>query len=213
MKNINEFSNKVIVKDFIFNSQLHRIAILRETVYKKGSIEFTGNFNCVLIVENEGTRFGKLNLAYGGGQLAFIEKDLAKQIFNVLKHAVDSSSIGDSPVELNMNFPYYFTIKEFTLKGIIHTMVVIEELYPDDDGLDFTGSFDCMINSTTDGLRHFMLAPRVDDSWVCEDGDDCPPDILVALDAIIKEKKGKAPFDLESVEALIATQRLHELEW
>ena len=85
-----------------------------------------------------------------------------------------------------VKMPYKFTVKSFEYNGIEYTVAISPELYPDEDGLDFTGNYIGILISSKKGTSNFELFPDAHTRWASEPkGID--PGIIDELDKIINE--------------------------
>ena len=84
------------------------------------------------------------------------------------------------------HFPYNFTIRDFTYNNVQYRVALTPELYPDEDGLDFTGNYCCVLISSAKGTKLFELLADPDKRWESEPkGVD--PGLIDELDKIIQE--------------------------
>ncbi|MES2429292.1 MAG: hypothetical protein V4556_00045 [Bacteroidota bacterium] len=81
------------------------------------------------------------------------------------------------------HFPYYFTEKYFEYNGMPHRVVLTPELYPEDDGLDFTGKYYGILIGNR-GTRAFEIVPDDFITWV-EEGRDL--ELAEIISTIIKK--------------------------
>lgn len=65
---------------------------------------------------------------------------------------------------------YNFTVRDFEIDGIPCRVALIPELYPDDGGLDFTGSYTGILLTDQTGTKNFRLEPddEAEYKWVAE---------------------------------------------
>ena len=82
--------------------------------------------------------------------------------------------------------PYDFTLREFTYNGAQYKVALTPELYPDDEDLDFTGNWLCLLISSKKGTKSFQLKVDPHLKWQSEPkGMD--PGLIDELDNIIQE--------------------------
>jgi len=85
--------------------------------------------------------------------------------------------------------PYKFIERHFSYNETDYKVVLTAELYPVDEGLDFTGRYLGLLISSKKGTKSFELEPDEHLRWISEPkGMD--PDIIDELDKIIQELRG-----------------------
>ena len=86
------------------------------------------------------------------------------------------------------NFPYHFIVKSFNYNGNNYKVVLTPELYPDDDGPDFTGNYIGILISSNKGTKPFELERDELMRWQSiPKGMD--PGLIDILDIIIKDSR------------------------
>lgn len=86
--------------------------------------------------------------------------------------------------------PYDITIREFEYNGAQYKVALAPELYPDEDGLDFTGNYSGMLISSKKGTKTFELLVDPQVKWqTVPKGMD--PGLVDELDKIIQEIRNK----------------------
>jgi len=83
------------------------------------------------------------------------------------------------------NFPYPITVRQFECRGTKYNVALTPELYPEEDGLDFTGGWLVLLISQKQGTTTFTLEPHELVRWQASEEVDF--DIMVELDKIIQE--------------------------
>ncbi len=95
---------------------------------------------------------------------------------------------------------YKITVESFTLRNEVYNVAITPELYAEDDGLDFTGNYQCLLIHPQHGSMQFLLSP--DDfyleatpqgaltesekiGWVADPSAYIEPDIILELEKII----------------------------
>ena len=83
-------------------------------------------------------------------------------------------------------FPYQFTVKDFSYNGNQYKVVLTPELYPEESELDFTGNYLGIIISSNKGTQSFELTQDPHTRWEA-DIKGMDPGIIDELDKIIRE--------------------------
>ena len=70
------------------------------------------------------------------------------------------------PTEFAIKYP--IINESFTYNGNEYNVALTPELYPEEDGLDFTGIFHCIVISSNKGTKVFDMVPDASSKWETE---------------------------------------------
>jgi len=88
-------------------------------------------------------------------------------------------------------FPYPIAVRQFECQGINYNVALTPALFPDDDGLDFSGEWLVLLISERSGTLTFTLEPDASLKWK-PSSKMVGFDVIDELDKIITELRNPA---------------------
>lgn len=86
---------------------------------------------------------------------------------------------------------YPIITETFDYNGASYNIALTPELYPDEDGLDFTGRFHCIVISSNRGTLIFDLSPDESTRWETEPRGIDPGLVDKLAEFIARYRKGE----------------------
>ncbi|MEP6713507.1 MAG: hypothetical protein ABJA37_13870 [Ferruginibacter sp.] len=86
-----------------------------------------------------------------------------------------------------ITFPYNFMIRFFKCNEVEYRVALSPELYGAEGGLDFTGSWHCLMIDGQKGTRHLLVTPDEAVGLTLENGTTLEWPLMFELSKIIKE--------------------------